>query len=329
MKGKRVLWPERGKVILDEEEIQPPGPGEALIRTLVSLISPGTERAFLLSLPNTSDHFPTTCGYNNVGEVIEVGPGVSGVRPGERVATGAHHAQFVRVRAEDAIPVPAGLSPREAAFFNMIAIAMQGVRKARIELGDSALVIGQGLIGNLALQLARLSGGFPMIGMDTDAGRLELSRRCGADFVLDSTDQGADEKLKNWTSGRGPSVVIEATGHPAPINTAFQLAARLGRVVLLASTRGETEHVNFYRDVHRKGLTILGAHNSIRPARDSGPAFWTWHEDARLSLALVASGRLQIGPLITHELDAMEAPRAYNLLVQWHPGLMGALLLWK
>ncbi|MBI2195236.1 MAG: zinc-binding alcohol dehydrogenase [Planctomycetes bacterium] len=329
MKGLRVLWPQRGQVILDEEDVPTPGPDEVLIRTEVSLISPGTERAFLLSLPNTSEKFPTTCGYNNVGQVIEVGRGVEGLRAGDRVVTGTNHAQFVRARASDAIRVPDELPSREAVFFHMVSIALQGVRKARIEIGDSALVIGQGLIGNLALQLARFNGAFPTVAMDTEPARLDLARRCGADETVDPTDPSFEKKVKACIPAGAPSVVIEATGHPKPVLTAFQLAAWHGRVVLLASTRGETTGVNFYQDVHRKGLTILGAHNSIRPSRDNSPGFWTWHEDVRVALRLTAAGRLNIAPLISHELDAREAPKAYQLLIQWHPGLMGALLHWE
>lgn len=329
MKGKYVRWPERGMADLAEEEIRAPKADEVVIRAEVSLISPGTERAFLLGLPNATSAYPSRCGYNHVGQVIEAGSAVSKLKVGQRVASAANHAEYVIVPEGKALPLPEGLSSRKAVFFNMLAIALQGVRKARVELGDSVLVIGQGLIGNLALQLAKLSGGFPAIAMDTEPKRLDLARKCGADEILDSTVHGHEERLLGCTRGRGPSVVIEATGHPEPVNLAFRLAAPLGRVVLLASTRGETPKVNFYRDVHKKGLVVLGAHASIRPQQDSTPGFWKWEDDARLLLDLLDADRLAIDPLISHEFDAAEASKAYQLLVQWDPGLMGALLFWN
>ena len=97
-------------------------------------------------------------------------------------------------------------------------------------------------------------------------------------------------------------LLLKATGHPSVVNTAFQLAAWRGRVVLLASTRGETEHVNFYRDVHGKGLPVLGAHNSVRPRHDSSPNFWTLRDDWELSLQLIAHQRVVVAPLITHRI---------------------------
>ena len=329
MKGKFVQLQDRGKVVIEEEEVRKPGSGEVLIKTEVTMISPGTERAFLLGLPNTSGEYPARSGYNHVGEVIEAGEGVTGLKVGDRVVSSANHAEYVVRNASGAFPVPSGLSSRKAVFFQMLAIALQGVRKAKVELGDSVLVIGQGLVGNLALQLSRLSGGFPVIAMDTETSRLELSMNCGADHGLDSTDDNCEEALKDCTGGRGASVVIEATGHPEPINLAFQLASRFGRVVILASTRGETKNVNFYRDVHKKGITIYGAHNSARPKSDSTVGFWTSDDDFRVLLELLAADRLMIDPLISHEFDAEDAPEAYQLLMQWDPRLMGSLLIWN
>ena len=125
------------------------------------------------------------------------------------------------------------------------------------------------------------------------------------------------------------AVVIEATGHPPVVNTAFQLAAWRGRVVLLASTRGETERVNFYRDVHGKGLTVLGAHNSVRPRHDSSPNFWTLRDDWELSLQLIAHGRVVVAPLITHRMPGIQATEAYQLLMDWDPNLLGVVLNWE
>ena len=123
-------------------------------------------------------------------------------------------------------------------------------------------------------------------------------------------------------------MVIEATGAPEPINAALKMAAPAGRVVLLASTRGETQ-VNFYRDVHKKGLSVLGAHNGARPPLESRPGVWTWQEDAGAVLELLRYGRLEVAHLITHRLPGSEASAAYELLKQWDPGLLGVVLQWN
>jgi threonine dehydrogenase-like Zn-dependent dehydrogenase len=189
--------------------------------------------------------------------------------------------------------------------------------------------MGQGLIGLLALQLARLSGAFPVIAVDIAENRLELALECGADFALNPKEDDFDNKLAEITTGEGASVVIEATGSPEPVNTAFQLAGWRGRVVLLASTRGETKSVNFYRDVHKKGLSIIGAHNSVRPRHDSSADFWTSAADCQLTLSLLAHKRLIVDKLITHRFNCLQAVEAYKLLMDWAEELLGVLLTWK
>ena len=176
-------------------------------------------------------------------------------------------------------------------FFNLGAIALQGVRKARIELGEATLILGQGLIGLSAMQLSKLSGALPLIAADLTDSRLEISQSVGADYTFNPEDTDFSEQLSDTTKGNGPAVVIEATGHPDAISTALNVAGRDARVVLLASTRGETPNVNFYRDVHKKGLILYGAHNSIRPRQESSPNFWTLEADSLLLLSLIAQKR--------------------------------------
>ena len=196
---------------------------------------------------------------------------VQELRVGDRVACAAPHASYALVDADVCLPAPAELLAEEAAFFNLLAIAMQGVRKARIELGESVAVLGAGIVGILAMRLAQLSGGLPVIGIDLDSQRLELARRIGADDIL-ASGAGLADDLRQKLGRAGADVVIEATGAPALVVTAFQLAAEKGRVVLLGSARGDTERVNFYRDVHRKGLHVIGAHEITRPRHENSPA---------------------------------------------------------
>ncbi|MBI4530877.1 MAG: zinc-binding alcohol dehydrogenase [Candidatus Latescibacteria bacterium] len=321
MIAQRVVWTDRATVMVEAFDIPDLAAGQLLVQTHYTLISPGTERAFLLGLENTSQRYPQYPGYNNVGEVLAVGDGVQGFAVGDIVATAARHASHVIVAAADALHVPAGLWEEHAVFFNMGAIALQGVRKAKIELGESVVVLGQGMIGNIAMQLAKLSGALPVIGIDTSEHRLALARACGAD----ATRNPQTSPLDNLTS----AVVIEATGFPEPVKTAFQVAGWHGRVVLLASTRGETEKVNFYSDVHRKGLTVYGAHNSVRPAHDSTAGFWTARDDGETVLRLLTAGRLVVDNLISHRLPAVQAANAYRQLAEWSETLMGVVLEWR
>ena len=330
MKPQRVVWPDRAKVDVETFDLPPIGDNEVLVATECTLISPGTERAFLLGLPNAQGRYPARPGYSNIGTVIEVGKAVTDCQIGESVAsTQGHTSHFIaspsRLLKVGSTDVPA----EETVFFNMGAIALQGVRKARIELGEAALVLGQGLIGLLAMQLLKLSGGMPLIAADLTDSRLEISKSMGADYTLNPEDTNFSQQMQDATNGNGPAVVIEATGHPDAVSTALDAAGWGARVVLLASTRGETPNVNFYRDVHKKGLILYGAHNAIRPRQESSPNFWTLEDDSLLLLSLIAQKRFNVAPLISHRISGEDAPKAYQLLMEWNPGLLGVVLQWN
>ena len=168
-----------------------------------------------------------------------------------------------------------------------------------------------------------------VIAADLTDSRLELSKSIGADHTLNPEDTDFSERLVGATMGKGPAVVIEATGHPDAISTALAVAGWGARIVLLASTRGETPSVNFYRDVHKKGLILYGAHNSIRPRQESSPNFWTSEDDSRLMLSLIAQRRFIVAPMISHRVPGHDAPKAYQLLMKWNPGLLGVVLQWN
>lgn len=330
MKGQRVIWPGRAKVDIEEFELQTIKDDEVRVATECTLISPGTERAFLLGLPNAQGGYPSRPGYSNIGKVVEVGKNVSENMVGKRVAsTQGHTSHFIASPNRLLIVESSDAPAEEIVFYNLSAIALQGVRKARIELGEATLVLGQGLIGLLALQLSRLSGAVPLIAADLTDSRLELSTSMGADHTLNPEDKDFSDLLADATMKNGPTVVIEATGHPEAISTALEVAGWGARVVLLASTRGETPSVNFYRDVHKKGLILYGAHNSIRPRQESSPNFWTHEDDSRLMLSLIAQKRFTVAPMISHRFQGNDAPKAYQLLMEWNPGLLGVVLQWN
>ncbi len=330
MGARRVIWPSRGEVAIETFALPDVGAEEVLVATECTLISPGTERAFLLGLPNATGRYPSRPGYSNIGKITAIGSGVSGWQIGDRVASAqGHTSHFVSAPVRLLrLPDPE-VRAEEAVFFNLGAIALQGIRKARLELGEPVLVLGQGLVGLLAVQLAALSGGFPVLAADLTDSRLRLSTDMGADRTLNPESPEFAEQLKAITDGKGPAVVIEATGHPDGISTALSVAGDGARVVLLASTRGETPKVNFYRDVHKKGLVIYGAHNSVRPRQESSPNFWTLQADSRLLLALITQKRFNVSRLISDRVAGEDAPAAYQRLMEWNPDLIGVVLHWN
>ena len=328
MRGRRAVVTAAGQVALEAFEPPQPRAEQVLLRARTTLISPGTERAFFLNLDNTNPPYPLYPGYSFVGEVMATGAGVTDLQVGDRVVCPATHGSHAVVDARVCLKAPDNLLDEEAAFFNLLAIAMQGVRKARIELGESVAVLGAGVIGILAMRLAQLSGGVPVIGIDLDEKRLGLALRIGADDIFVS-DERLAENLREKLSSDGAAVVIELTGSPPLVVTAFQLAAVKGRVVLVGSTRGDTERVNFYRDVHRKGLLVIGAHEITRPLHEDSPGYWTQIREHKVCLDLLARGRVQTARLITHRYEWREFPRAYAHLAEWDKQTMGILIKWQ
>lgn len=325
----RVVWTRKGVAAVEPFDMPSPKSGEVLIRTHTTLISQGTERAFFLGAPNAACEFPVRApGYSNLGEVMQLGEGVEGLRVGQRIASGAGHASHAVMPATVCLPVADNVSDEEAVFFNLVTITMQAVRKARIELGEPVVVVGAGMIGLFAMQLAKLQGALPVVAVDKDPERVAFARKFGADVALVSDDKLPDA-LAKACAPRGAAVVIEATGIPAAVVQSIQLARRFGRVVILGSTRGDVNGLNFYLDIHHKGITILGAHNSTRPQHDSSPGFWTMRDDWQTSLKLMETKRLDVKPLVTHRFGWKDAVKAYELLARGDTTAQGMVLNWK
>ena len=327
MQGQRAVVTAPRQIALEAFAPTKPTPKQVLLRAFSTLISPGTERAFFLNLDNTNPAYPLYPGYSLVGEVIECGDEVAGLQIGDRMVCPARHMSHATVEADICLKAPENLSIEEAAFFNLLAIAMQGVRKARIELGESVAVLGAGIVGILAMRLAQLSGGLPVIGIDLDEKRLDLARQIGADAVI-ASDARLMNRMREQLSSDGADVVIEATGVPALVVSAFQLAVEKGRVILLGSTRGDTENVNFYRDVHRKGLTVIGGHEITRPLSENSPGYWTQIREHAVRLDLLSRRRVQVEKLITHRYAWQDFPKAYAQLANWDQAAMGIIIQW-
>ena len=323
----QVWFTAPGEVKLVSTEMPVCQSDQLLVRTLYSLISPGTERAFLMGMDNTTQKYPMGAGYSTVAEIIECGSDTCDWQVGQRIAIPIQHQRLAAVPAARCHLLPDNLDSRAAAFFYMGAIALQGIRKARIELGEGVAVLGAGIVGLLAMQWARLNGAIPALTLDVQDTRLALAEQLGADAALHMTRDYMTQ-VQELCGGSKPEVVVDATGHPAAVTSAFDIIAPCGRLVLLGSTRGNTPDVNFYRDVHKTGLTLIGAHNSIRPEQERRPGLWPILEDEALALHCLAAGRLRVDPLVSHIFSWEDAPAAYAELKAAKGATLGIMLEW-
>jgi 2-desacetyl-2-hydroxyethyl bacteriochlorophyllide A dehydrogenase len=329
MKNHVLVSEQPGQIALKEFEIAEPGPEEIQVKVHNSLISPGTERAFVLNMENTSGEYPQYPGYSSSGVVVKVGSRVTDFQVGDRIACfGIGHRSIGNIRQKRAAKIPDGVSFELAASTALGVIALQGIRKARIELGESAMVFGLGIIGQLAIQLAKLNGAVPVIGVDRMENRLNVAKENGVDLTFNSGDEHWFNEVKQATDGIGPHVVIESTGVPEVISTSFETVRNFGRVVILSSTRGNST-INFYRDVHKKGITILGAHISANPVGESRPGFWTWRDDATAYLNLLKYNKILVKPLITDQVHWEQIEGVYREMLSWNLNMIGTLINWN
>jgi 2-desacetyl-2-hydroxyethyl bacteriochlorophyllide A dehydrogenase len=332
--GYQVTVMEPRRVELAPRETGPPGPGQVLIETEQTLISTGTElTAVTGDFPANSAwsayiRYPTPLGYSNVGRVIEHGDGVTSLAAGDRVVTMSSHATFAVRGADDCLPVP-GVVDAEAAAFSVLAeIVLGGLRRGRLAFGEAIVVVGAGLLGQLAVHFGRRAGAWPIIVLDTAEQRLETARQMGATHALAATAADARSEVERITGGRMADVVFEITGSPDAFPGAVRMARKLGRVVVLGSPRGPVT-IDLHDEVHTLSLEIIGAHNSGHPPVETPQNPWTTRRHMQLFLEWQAAGVVDIRPLITHRYDWSEAPDAYAMLLEDRTRALGVLLRWK
>jgi threonine dehydrogenase-like Zn-dependent dehydrogenase len=225
-------------------------------------------------------------------------------------------------------PLPDGISFEQGCLARLAAISMQGVRLAQLRLGERAVVFGQGLIGQFARQLLALDGASTAIGVDLIDARLEVAQRDGATQTINPSRQNVADAVTAATQGHGADVVIEATGNPAVINDALNVAARLGRVVLLGSPRGRVE-IDPYNDIHRKGVSLIGAHANTAALPGNPYQPWTMAEQILLAVELMRQGRLRTEHLITHRVPADQALGIFDALTERQRDHLGVIIEWQ
>ncbi len=276
---------------------------------------------------------PLALGYCNVGRIIDVGRDVTGLAAGDRVASNGNHAEVVIVPVNLCMKVPNTVGDDEAAFTVLGAIALQGIRLAQPTLGESIAVMGLGLIGLITVQLLRAHG-CRVLGLDFDRNRLALARKLGAEVV--DLSAGADplKAAEVFTRGNGidAALITASTKSSEPVHQAAMMCRKRGRIVLVGVTGLELSRADFYE----KELTFQVS-CSYGPGRYDpnyeqkgldypiGFVRWTEQRNFEAVLDMLADGRLDVKPLISHSFDISEAERAYEVVGGSEPSI-GVLL---
>jgi UDP-N-acetyl-2-amino-2-deoxyglucuronate dehydrogenase len=306
--GQAVVFTGPGELGLRPVERILAGPAQVTVETLVTAVSPGTERAQWLRLPNAQPHFPYTPGYSGVGRVLAGGNEAMPV--GSLVAIARlPHASVATVPASWATPVPDGVEPREAALVYLAIIAGYGVQRAGDVSGRRVCVVGAGTIGALALRMARLSAPSETIVVATSRAREEatLERGAGRFEVVAGAGAGAG------AGGIDADVVIEATGDPQALRTAVSAAADGATIVLLGSSRGTTDAVPI-AELQRRNLRMIGAHISCLATEAKRLDHDPFQAIASRFVGALATGDLRADDLVGDATDPRELGALYHRL---------------
>jgi len=332
-KNPTVVFPESRKVVLEDRPMPHPEDGEMLIRTQCTLVSTGTELTILTGEYGGSSawarygKYPFTPGYNNVGEVIEPGPGVDKQWIGKRVASYAPHAAFVLGSPDGVRPVPDTLPSEEAAFFTIAEIVMNGVRRGNVTWGEAVAVYGLGLLGQLVVRFCQIAGARPVIGIDVAPTRIALLPTAPGIVGVNPEAEDLGPRVNELTRDHLLDVVFEVTGRPDIIPDEFTHLRRLGRLVVLSSPRGSVPF-DFHDLCNSPSYTIIGAHNASHPPTSTPLTPWSKPRHAELFFDLVLTGELDVKHLITHRIPHTDAPQLYQMLLQDRSQAMGVIIHW-
>ncbi len=335
MKRKIIAFTEVGRAEFLETPLGILGDNDALIENEISAISSGTERACLLDLPNLGDalpgQFPKSLGYSGVGRVLETGKNITRVKAGDRVLThwGSTHSNYNFIREENLMKIENDTLPSEHAVFAVIAgFSLNGLRKTRLEIGESAAVIGMGILGVFALALCRIAGAAPVIAADLNEARRKLALDLGAHHAFDPMEADYIEKVKAVSRG-GVNAVVEVTGQSIAMKQALAFTAPFGRISLLGCTRVSDTGIDYYQEVHRPGIEIIGAHTNARPKQETRPHSWTWKDDARALMDFMSDGRLDMTRILSATYRPEDASVVYKALAEDPDFPVGAVFDWR
>ncbi|MHB1037905.1 MAG: bi-domain-containing oxidoreductase [Pirellulales bacterium] len=265
---------------------------------------------------------PMPLGYCNAGVVVEVGPKVDRFAAGDRVISNGHHAEIVNKPVHLCAKIPAGVKDDHAAFTVLSAIGLQGIRLLEPKIGETVAVFGMGLLGLVATQML-IAGGARVLGIDVDPARLALARRFGATTVDASSGVDPVAAGMAFSGGNGvDGVLITASAkNDSIVSQAARMSRKRGRIVLVGVVNLELNRAEFYDKELTFQVSCSYGPGRYDPAyedrgNDYPYAFVRWTEQRNMEavLEMLASGRLDVEPLITSRIPHAEAARAYELL---------------
>ncbi|MCD6360825.1 MAG: zinc-binding dehydrogenase [Armatimonadetes bacterium] len=319
---KKLIAPEPNVVAVEDVPVPEMGPDDVLVRSVRSLISPGSELKRIAPVEGqTNQTWPNPdLGYAICGVVIDRGRNVTRFDIGDRVATMQNHQELVISPSEPGpvrptIRIPDPVSWDDAPFILWGRSCWNWIRKADIQIGETVAVVGLGLVGLLMTMWAQLRGPARIIGLDLHDTRLDMAQRIGADDVVNPLTTDAVQAVRDLTSG-GADVVFHCVSGDAV--QSFELTQQItragGRVVLLGH--------------HSRPLTILFREFTGKDLLGGNTDYDYDNRYFELGADLIARGRLPVGEIVTHNVHFAEASGIYEMLRTRPHEAAGVLLRW-
>jgi 2-desacetyl-2-hydroxyethyl bacteriochlorophyllide A dehydrogenase len=329
--GRLVRFTAPGKAEVVDVEEEPVGAAEVRIKTLYSGISAGTEltvyrgsnpyltrewdagRRLFMPGDSTFSYPIDGFGYEEVGCVVAVGESVDDGLLGQRVWGAWGHRSEV-VRSADWLRerlLPVGSAALTGIFSEIGAIALNAILDANIHVGETVVVFGAGVPGQIVAQLARTNGGRVIV-VDPDSSRREWALRFGAWMVLDPVAGDVAETVRKVTDNRGADVVIEMTGNYQALQEAVRTASYSSQVIASGFFQGPATELRLGEEFHHNRISVVGSQISgVSPALQHR---WDKLRMSETVFTLEQAGDLRLTELVTHTIPAEDAPAAFELL---------------
>lgn len=332
------------QLAFEAQDVRALQPSELRIQTLLSGISAGTElsqyratspfmsrqwdqanRVFRDGSPPSWTFPVRNLGYEEVGEIVEVGAAVTRLKPGDRVyGTWGHRTHHVWSEDDAAARLlPAGADPRIGIFSHIGAVALNGAHDARIRMGDLVVVFGLGVPGQIVIQAARASGA-TVVGVDPVASRRAMAEQLGADRTLDPTVAPVSDVIKSETLGRGADICIEVSGVPAALAEAMRTVAYASRVVAMGFFQGEARGLHLGDEFHHNRIELISS--QISGVAPDASHRWSKLRLWQTAVHLQHEGRLNLLPLITDTVPFADAPVLFERLDKGDPNILQSVL---
>ena len=280
---------------------------------------------------------PSPLGYCCAGEVIEVASDITDIQVGDMVACGgnsANHAEVVAVPRNLCVKIPEGVAIDQASLATLGSIALQGIRQADLRLGESAAVIGLGLIGQLTIQMLHASG-VKTIGVDIDPGQVASALKNGADMAYVRGSDYLMQAVDELTNGYGVDAVIITAGTSStdPIDFSGEICRQKGKVVVVGAVPTGFKRVNYFKkELDLRMSCSYGPGRYDADYEEKGIDYpygyvrWTENRNMEAFIELIRSGRINLSPLITHRFSFNDAVKAYDLIVNKTEPFLGIIM---